>query len=490
MQTVNFQCGHCGKLMAVGSGFLGQQVRCPYCQQVVVAPPPPSTNPIPAPVQAPPPAESNPAPAPLPEPLPAPELSETLVHVPTPTGDHEDIFSTSEATDDLFGRPEPPRLEIPPDPLAQTQAEAPVPAPQGETLTATAPYLPPEVAAPPSPTSDGTAILSSGDGESPWAAGSITEMLPFSPAEVPVESPPQSFTDTVSPSTSRPKRRAESGTPWFMILVFSPLVLYSIVVTVFAVLLYMHQREVEDRFIEDRFKILPDDGDNPGVQKEKGKKVSKVFSYKPDFATLPLPANLITTIGEPIQIGDVQVTPKRVERKRVSVFVQNHERPEPCTGDSLVLYLAIKNLSSEYSFAPLDNYFDRYWKPGTDQLPPLTQLEVGDKERFYGGPAKWYPRTDKGPEREWVEGRKGFEPELVKPGQEKEFFVCTDGEDARAALTLFGVRKNEKAREPYHGSLLWRVRVRRGLIQVRGKEYPATAVVGVKFTDKDVKEIH
>src|SRR3954468_5525969 len=38
MQTVNFQCGHCGNLMGVSVEFLGQQVRCPHCQQVVVAP--------------------------------------------------------------------------------------------------------------------------------------------------------------------------------------------------------------------------------------------------------------------------------------------------------------------------------------------------------------------------------------------------------------------------------------------------------------------
>jgi len=38
MQTVNFQCGNCNNLMAVSAEFLGQQVRCPHCQAVVVAP--------------------------------------------------------------------------------------------------------------------------------------------------------------------------------------------------------------------------------------------------------------------------------------------------------------------------------------------------------------------------------------------------------------------------------------------------------------------
>src|SRR5262249_45950255 len=40
METVNFTCGHCGKLLAVSKQHLGQQVRCPHCQQGGVAPPP------------------------------------------------------------------------------------------------------------------------------------------------------------------------------------------------------------------------------------------------------------------------------------------------------------------------------------------------------------------------------------------------------------------------------------------------------------------
>ncbi len=38
METVQFQCGHCGSMMGVGQEYLGQQVRCPTCQQVVFAP--------------------------------------------------------------------------------------------------------------------------------------------------------------------------------------------------------------------------------------------------------------------------------------------------------------------------------------------------------------------------------------------------------------------------------------------------------------------
>ncbi len=56
MQTVNFQCGSCGNLMAVGVEYLGQQVRCPHCQQVVMAP----GSDVPAPPDPPPPRIDDP----------------------------------------------------------------------------------------------------------------------------------------------------------------------------------------------------------------------------------------------------------------------------------------------------------------------------------------------------------------------------------------------------------------------------------------------
>jgi hypothetical protein len=480
MQTVQFQCGHCGKTMGVSTEFLGRHVRCPHCQQVVVAPSPaPTPEPTPAP-----PAESAPAPQ---ESL---GLVETVLHTPVPIADPEDIFSPNEASEDLFGRAEAPRIELPPDPLAPTvTVEGGFQPAHSEAEPTLAFSVPPPAGADPSAPagSDGTAVLLSSGGESPWLGGATTELLPPAPAEAPAGAPQELPGE--APSAPRPARRKEPGTPWFMILVFSPLLLYSIVITVFAVLLYMQERDVEQQ-LQKRFEMMPDEGDNPGVQK--GKKVSRqIYRYDPKVATLPLPEHLCTTLsksgGQPLRIGDLQVTPVKVERKRVKVFVEGSERPEPCLGDSLVLYLALKNLSSEYAFAPLDNYFDRSWQPGLDQLPPFTQLEADNKHRFYGGPAKWFPRGTTKERREWVEGRKGFEAELLQPGKEKQFFVCTDGSDPKAVLALFGVNKGEQVREPYHGPFLWRIRLRRGLVTINDKEYSATAVVGVKFTDADIQ---
>ena len=179
MQIVNFQCGHCGKLMGVGSDFLGQQVRCPHCQQVVIAPPPAA--------QTPPPADPSPAVelSPAPQTAPTPEWVQTLLPPPPTASDSADIFSPAEASDSLFGRSEPPRIEMPPDPFAPT-LPADNAAPSAEPAsTATFPFLPPTTAAPPAD-GDNTAMLSSASGASPWLAGTVTETFAPPTAEAPV----------------------------------------------------------------------------------------------------------------------------------------------------------------------------------------------------------------------------------------------------------------------------------------------------------------
>ena len=435
--------------MGVGSEHLGQQVRCPHCQQVVVAPPPA--------VAASPPG-----------------LTETFLHEPSPSGEHEDIFSPPEAGDDLFGRSEAPRIEMPTEPFVPTRFGDRAVSPPGEpTLSSTMPYVPPESVLPPTPFggSDGIAVQPSASIPS-WMEGSPTETVTPVVAEVSV---PPSEPPTAA---ARTPRRSEAKTPWFMLLVFSPLLLYAIVITVFAALLYQQEQDLEKQ-LRNPFEMMPDEGDKPGVQK--GKQIS-LWNYDKKMPTLPLPGSQCTSLAkhEPLRIGDLQVTPKRVERKRMRVIVGN-TNPEECTGDSLVLYLDVKNLSSEYAFAPLDNYFDRSWRSGA--RPPFTLLEVGDGHRFYGGPAEWYPRGDRQHPRERIEGRKDS-PEVLQPGEEKEMFVCTDGSDPKAVSFLFG----EGRKPPYHGSFLWRVRVRRGLARVRDKDYPCTAVIGVRFRDSDIGE--
>src|SRR5438270_4922717 len=108
MATVNFQCGHCGKLMAVGTEHLGQQVRCPHCQQVVLVPISAAPLPVPEPAPSPPAAAQTPAAG------PAGWAGERLF-LPSHE-DPEDIFTPPEETDDLFGASDAPRIEMPAEP--------------------------------------------------------------------------------------------------------------------------------------------------------------------------------------------------------------------------------------------------------------------------------------------------------------------------------------------------------------------------------------
>ncbi len=458
--------------MAVSDQHLGQQVRCPHCQQIVIAPP--STVPT---VPSSEPGEEKTEFSGVPS-APA-GLSETVLHKSADSP--EDIFSPPSVGSDLFGLAEPPRIEIPLETQMPTLPSDSAILPQSSpaTLASKLPWAAQHSAenAPasliPLGQGEGTAVL--GGGTPPWPSGAVTETLqpPAAPGSLLSQ-------DGSSSARGRTEKRTEAKAPWFLLLVFCPLLLYSIIISIFAFFIYRHDQQLQEQFRE-RFDKMPDVGDDPGVRR--GKRVNLTDKFRsPELATLPLAESLCTTLGKPLRIGDLQVTPNRVERKRVSVVVES-SKPEPCKHDSLVLYLDLKNLSSEYAFAPLDNYFDRYWRPGTDMIPPLTLLEVGDRYRCYGGPAHWYPRGDRANRREWVKGRRD-QADLLQPGEEKEMFVCTDGEDDAAAALLFGDQPGEE----YHGPFLWRVRVRRGLVRFQNKDYSATAVIGVRFTDSDIRQ--
>lgn len=243
--------------------------------------------------------------------------------------------------------------------------------------------------------------------------------------------------------------------------------------TIFIVMLLLKQNQAGPGNL---LRELPDvDGDKPGGQRKKA-----VWNLDEKAAEqlqrLPLPADQRVRLGETIRVGDLEITPKKVEWKVVRIFVEGRAtKPEPCRHPSLVLRLRLRNVSSDFCFAPLDNYFDRKYAKGDRKH--FTRLEIGTKI-FRGGPARWYP-LDRNPndrkDREWVEERKRVEDEL-DPGDAVDTLVCTDGDDHRVMQALAG----------YKGPLTWRIQLRRGLVRVQGRDVPATAIIGVEFTDRDI----
>src|SRR5262249_3221127 len=99
-----------------------------------------------------------------------------------------------------------------------------------------------------------------------------------------------------------------------------------------------------------------------------------------------------------------------------------------------------------------------------------TFLDIG-KDRLWGGPLPWKPgRQFK--EEDTIQGQ---QYKSLQPGEQLTTFVCTDPQDHVGRLLA-----------RYRGNLIWRVQLRRGLVPVGEREYPATAVIGVQFKDADI----
>lgn len=461
MQTVNFTCGHCKNLMAVGQEFLGQAVRCPHCQQVVLAPGPQNSPPL------------------------GPTPGEPVFHVP-PLTEQESIFSSSEAaTDDIFANAPAPRLEMPTDP--------PPPVEPYPNLDLTAPEERPVSSIPvlepaPEPTyglSDPSVTVPTGPVEpgpemEPTLPTTASWMEP-APGDAMMESATDASLPSVPPRTYRRKDRG-----WLVPLLIFPLISYAILATIAVIILYNRQQNQQDQ--PHPLEMMPDiEGDNKGG----ARKQSTHFQIEVPKVDKPLPPHLRVTLGKPITIGELEVTPQKVELHQVWVHTSGY-KPEQEKEPSLVLFLHLRNLSEASIFKPMDRFFDRQWKADWKTNPPpkeeqvevkhpytYLQLEEGGK-RFVGGPFPFGKNVkretalirDQGKElsQEFHKGELG-------PHQELTTFICTDPKD-KVAKTLEG----------YSGQLLWRIQLRRGLVKVKDNYKSSTAVIGVEFSEKEIHQ--
>jgi len=466
MQTVNFQCGHCNNVMAVADTYLGQQVRCPHCQQVVVAPAAP-------PQPAPPGADSAAIP---------------VISVPK---EQDSIFGPAEIPgDDVFGAP-PPRLEIPAGPswmqpqaapVAQSPAwmqpeapAAPQPAPswmsQAPAVEAPAPVpnMAPDMYLQPTVTVPAAMEALAQSPEQPGGAAFAPQPSPEWGASSTPESPGESLPSEplIGAGTRTAAYKSRGGGGWFILLVVMPLISYSIVSTIAVITLYFQREALKD---QSPLKTLPDiEGDNPGAKRLKPGQNTLFERVNPES---PLPTSLKVALHQPFQIGDIEVTGEKVEQRKI-LFRVGSFNPDPSTGEALVLRLRLRNISKDVVFCPTDRAFDHKWSPKQGGNKPYTFLEVGNRKFF--GAADTQGTFNRG-RKEMVEGQT-FGTEL-NPGQELTTIVCTDPEDDRVLNTL----------NQHNGPLLWRVHVRRGLVQVEDKDYSTTAVVGIEFTKRDIQK--
>jgi hypothetical protein len=379
--------------------------------------------------------------------------------------EHESIFS-EQAGDDLFDEPTPV--------LAPTPTPVYEPEPVHEPVMTPTPIealpLTPEPATYPAPIPVQADTPSTGwDVSQP--ATTITSEAPVAESEL--------------PSVGREARKKKGPQLNWPLLLMIPLVSYSILAT--ALILYLWNRiEAVRTSVANPLEFMPDiHGDAPGATKKNVRR-----GWKPDEnqALAALPSDHKARLGEKIVVGNLEVEPVRVERGKINIKVAGYN-PEPTIADTLILRMRFRNLSEDFTFAPLDNAFDRKWKGiKMEGVPPLdykpfTVLQVGSTN-YFGGTAKWIPRNPpaalRRTHREWMLGEgRGETPVPLDPGQVLESFVATDGDDEKLVPTALA----------HNGDLVWRVHVRQGPVEVKGRNepIPSTTVIAVTFKPSEVK---
>jgi hypothetical protein len=250
--------------------------------------------------------------------------------------------------------------------------------------------------------------------------------------------------------------------PWLLPLLFIPLISYSILATIAATLLYMEkQRQVHP------LEAIPVQGENKGASH------TKTSSFKWPDPAQSLPDKLKVELGQSIRIGDLEVIPEKVERRQIQYESTIKNASQDATQfDVLALVLRLRNISKDVVFKPMDPYFTRQWRPKNGGLMPYTFLSMGD-QTVYGGPLSLQEMHDH--HLEIVDQNLNQE---LRPSEEMTTFVCTNPEDP-----VERILKQRKDKEP----LIWRVQVRRGLVQVHNREIPATAVIGVQFSQENIQ---
>jgi hypothetical protein len=214
---------------------------------------------------------------------------------------------------------------------------------------------------------------------------------------------------------------------------------------------------------------------SPSKRKELG---NYTFANAKSWIEADLPDQQKTRLkdGNKITVGKLEIEPVKIERRQLEIeteFKTGEKRPDKTSNFALVLTLNIKNMSDKPIF-PMDPAFTRKLNPVYD--PPITRIVVNKKDKVFiaGGAIDW-PIQANGPVKKKYEREQARDWEALKPGETRPYVVFTAAE-----LNVFTAVK--LAKEP----MLWRVEVRRAPVELRGKEVPVTAVIGVEFKQSDI----
>jgi hypothetical protein len=439
MQTVSFYCPHCKNLMGVGTDLLGQQVQCPSCRAMVIAP----------------------------------ETAEPMVSFDGPKLEHHESIFSEHQDEDLFGSAKP-NIEIPPaaEPPANESRFAAYPPdmPQSEAGEMTVAAESPVIDVPPS---DAPVLA-----PDHWPTASEPE----SPEPPPPPSwEPQAESINWAPSESdaaevqalrrapMPEHRKGAN---LLLTILAP---YAVVMT--AVAGWYFYRATYPPADQHPMANIPDifAQYEPATRHRLNRGVAGMPAID-----APLPAGLLVRLGETIAVGDLEVTPERVAvgpLKVHTVLADDSETTTDLPGQALILRLRVRNRSSDVYFHPTDPVFDRLYDRRQGSAKPYTQLIAGNYHS-YGGAIDVLGTNWQKVKRKYVDGQE-YDDKPLPPGEDRHTVVVTDPQDTEALAAVRG----QSGGEP----ITWRVQLRRGLTTFRGQELSTCAVIGVQFSASDVK---
>jgi hypothetical protein len=433
-------------------------------------------------------------PIPTPEPLQLDDSAEPMFNFTQKRELADSILSEpDESEDDVFGSSGGNKIPIPtlPEILPSPPPPAPLPA-AVYAQPVPVPVLIPQPVAPAPVTQASANPFAFGMDESPAPAPAIPQPRPVAPQPVPVavqprqvvpqpvltpHSTPMPVVETLEPIEELPEeepapkparagRNRSAPTPSSGISkgAFFAVVGYAVLVTLAAIYgLFIKSGEKLDP--GHPLSTIPDNfGEFDPVSR---KKVSQL-KLEGD-----LPANLKAALGGKIEVGQLEIEPLKVEIRPLKVITEGQrEKRDENRRDTVVMQLRIKNTSSDLSIFPMDPAFTRKAR-GDDK--PLTRLVVAGKQPFYGGGIEWpVPVNVK---RKYEEQQEKDNAPL-KPGESREYVVFTESDSQIVKI----VRES-------NDTILWRVQVRRGLVEFKGKDVPVTAIIGVEFKASDVKSL-
>jgi phage FluMu protein Com len=461
MQTVNFNCSFCGKLMAVGTNLLGRNVRCPHCKQVLQAPATAGSAVLPGP----PPAKDR-------------AFDQPTVNT-SPLESPESIFGEVH-DEDLFGT-RLPKVSLP-SPTAKTEVNITVPV--TETDDRARPASLPESRQAPSVSTNETTVEAVPEFPqlgNPWANAPVADAHARDDT-APVQ---LKYSDESKPARSSYGSRQpvqESGGGGALVWI---LLTYSALATGAVAYLFFTKTEggnnnaqTGETSGQHPYTAIPDlFGQYPVADRKKLVQVDGMPA-----ADLPVPPKLQVPLGQTLTIGDLEIKPLRVLSRNVTRHSKEAGRNDytqrQTPGEVLLLYLQLKNTSDDVTFCPTDPACNSKFPRGTP-IKPYTGFVLGQGD-FLGGPFQW---PDPQYERQYIDGQEK-DDEPLGPKQEREYVIASVLEGVDIVRELASLKPDRKA--------IWRVQLRRGLYAWKDKEghdqeTSAYCVIGVPISISDVK---